>query len=57
MREKGNLPTDEFVERIPFEETRGYVKRVVGTWQTYGWVRDGSGVRDLSKYNQQALVE
>ena len=57
VREKGNMPTDEFVERIPFEETRGYVKRVVGTWQTYGWVRDGSGVRDLSKYNQQALVE
>ena len=57
VREKGNMPTDEFVERIPYEETRGYVKRVVGTWQTYGWVRDASGVRDLSKYNQEALVE
>jgi soluble lytic murein transglycosylase len=57
VREKGNMPTDEFVERIPYEETRGYVKRVVGTGHTYGWVRDASGVRDLSKYNQEALVE
>ncbi len=36
----GNLPTDEFVERIPFRETRDYVKRVTGTWQTYRWEFD-----------------
>ena len=29
------VPTDEFIERIPYPETRGYVKRVVGTWQAY----------------------
>ena len=29
------IPTDEFIERIPYPETRGYVKRVVGTWQAY----------------------
>ncbi len=31
----GNRPTDEWVESIPFRETRGYVKRVLGTYQTY----------------------
>ncbi|MCB9680919.1 MAG: transglycosylase SLT domain-containing protein [Alphaproteobacteria bacterium] len=34
VRERGNLPLDEFVERIPFRDTRGYVKRVTSTWQT-----------------------
>jgi soluble lytic murein transglycosylase len=33
----GNLPTDEFIERIPFKETRGYVRRVMGTWQILRW--------------------
>lgn len=31
----GNIPTDEFIERIPFRETRHYVKRVLGTYQMY----------------------
>ncbi len=31
----GDIPTDEFVERIPFRETRHYVKRVLGTYQMY----------------------
>lgn len=35
VREGGNVPLDEFVERIPYRETRGYVKRVTSTWQTY----------------------
>jgi soluble lytic murein transglycosylase len=32
---KGNLPTDEFVESIPFRETRHYVKRVSDSFLTY----------------------
>lgn len=32
---KGNLPTDEFVEHIPFRETRHYVKRVSDSFLTY----------------------
>ncbi len=51
----GNLPTDEFVERIPYDETRGYVKRVVGTWQAYRLVADGEPLLDLSRYNHQAV--
>ena len=29
---------DEFVENIPFDETRGYTKRVLGSWFTYHWL-------------------
>ena len=29
---------DEFVERIPYDETRGYTKRVLGTYFTYAWL-------------------
>jgi len=55
LREHGNLPTDEYVERIPFSETNGYAKRVVGTWQAYHWLHDGGDAFiDLSCYNKQA---
>jgi soluble lytic murein transglycosylase len=36
----GDVPTDEFVESIPIRETRGYVKRVLGTYQLYRVVYD-----------------
>jgi len=32
-RLRGDRPTDEFIENIPLRETRGYVKRVLGTYQ------------------------
>jgi soluble lytic murein transglycosylase len=55
LGEWGNVPTDEYVERIPFKETRGYVKRVMGTWQTERWqFDDGPEFYDLSKYNHMA---
>jgi soluble lytic murein transglycosylase len=52
----GNPPTDEWVERIPFRETRGYVKRVMGTWQTMRWQFDveEDGYYDLSAFNHAA---
>ena len=31
----GNRPSDEFVELIGYKETRGYVKRVVGSYRIY----------------------
>jgi soluble lytic murein transglycosylase len=52
----GNVPLDEYVEQIPFRETRGYVKRVMGTWQTMRYqFDDGSPFPDLSAFNHQAL--
>ena len=52
----GDVPTDEFVERIPFRETRDYVKRVMGTWQVYRWQFDASdpAFPDLSAYADHA---
>ncbi len=58
LREKGNLPTDEFIESIPYRETRGYVKRVLGTWQVYRTLYDdGPPFADFSAYNHVAKVD
>jgi soluble lytic murein transglycosylase len=35
LSERGNLPLDLFVERIPYKETRAYVKQVVADYFTY----------------------
>jgi len=35
LDQNGKLPFDEFVEAIPFRETRRYVKNVVGDYLTY----------------------
>jgi soluble lytic murein transglycosylase len=35
LRERGSLEMDEFVEEIPIEETRNYVKRVLDSFTTY----------------------
>ncbi len=52
-----NPPTDEWVERVPFRETRGYIKRVLGTWQTmrYHFDVDKTAFPDLSGFNHQAM--
>ena len=52
----GNLPIDEYVEKIPFRETRGYVKRVMGTWQTFRhrFDTDVPVFLDLSRFNHHA---
>jgi soluble lytic murein transglycosylase len=38
-----DLPLDLFVARIPFEETRGYVERVVGNLARYSFLSGGEG--------------
>ena len=38
--ERGNLNLDEFIEDIPFDETRGYTKRVLGSYFAYVWLSD-----------------
>ncbi|WP_242393426.1 transglycosylase SLT domain-containing protein [Anaeromyxobacter oryzisoli] len=35
LQARGDLDVDEFVEEIPFQETRGYVKRVLRSYATY----------------------
>ena len=59
LRERGNTPTDEFIEAIPYRETRGYVKRVLGTYQLYHVLYDAESADvplfiDWSAYNHQA---
>ncbi len=53
LREWRDVPADEAVERIPFLETRKYVKRVIGTWQTMRFEidRGESPFPDLSAWN------
>ena len=53
----GDLPTDQFVESIPFRETRHYAKRVSRTWQIYHLLYDnGPAFPDLSAFNQSAFT-
>jgi soluble lytic murein transglycosylase len=35
LRARGSLPLDAFVEEIPIQETRGYVKRVLRSYAAY----------------------
>lgn len=35
---RNSLPFDEFVEEIPYKQTRDYVKRVLSTYQTYHYL-------------------
>jgi len=39
----GDRPTDEFVERIPFDQTRNYVRRVTSAWARYRYLYEGTG--------------
>jgi soluble lytic murein transglycosylase len=58
VQAKGNIPTDEFVESIPFRETRRYVKRVMGTYQLYRMTYGtGSLYPDWSRLNHKALPD
>jgi soluble lytic murein transglycosylase len=43
VRERGGLPLDEFVEEIPVQETRGYVKRVLRSYAAYRLLYGGPG--------------
>jgi soluble lytic murein transglycosylase len=41
LGERGNLALDEFMETIPFDETRNYTKRVLASYFAYSWLYDG----------------
>ncbi|HVZ73612.1 MAG TPA: transglycosylase SLT domain-containing protein [Polyangia bacterium] len=38
LGERGNLATDEFMETIPYDETRNYTKRVLASYFAYAWL-------------------
>jgi len=43
QRALGNLELDEFIENIPLNETRGYVKRVMRSQRVYASIGDEAG--------------
>ncbi|MDB4967238.1 MAG: Lytic transglycosylase catalytic [Myxococcales bacterium] len=45
--ERAGLQLDEFVEAIPYDETRGYTKRVLASFFAYSWLYDTSAVPAL----------
>ena len=56
MERFGNVPVDQWVESIPFRETRNYVKRVSRSWQTDHLLYDeGPMYPDMSPYMEQAV--
>ena len=46
-RSRGTLPLDEFVEEIPIQETRGYVKRVLRSYAAYRMLYGRDGERPV----------
>ena len=36
--DRGNLDMDEFMETIPYDETRNYTKRVLASYFAYSWL-------------------
>jgi soluble lytic murein transglycosylase len=47
LEARGTLELDEFVEEIPIDETRGYVKRVLRTFAAYRLLSSGSASEPL----------
>jgi soluble lytic murein transglycosylase len=44
-QDKPGIPQDEFIDDIPFPQTQGYVKRILGTAEDYRYIY-GSGLVD-----------
>ncbi len=47
LGERGDLDMDEFMETIPYDETRNYTKRVLASYFTYAWLYGGKPVPTL----------
>jgi soluble lytic murein transglycosylase len=52
IRAKGELPLDAFVEEIPLDETRGYVKRCLRSFAAYRYLY-GTGPSRVPRVGQQ----
>ncbi|HUK65722.1 MAG TPA: transglycosylase SLT domain-containing protein [Anaeromyxobacteraceae bacterium] len=47
LRDRGGLPLDAFVEEIPVQETRGYVKRVLRSYAAYRYLYGSEDARPV----------
>ena len=56
IKARGHLPLDLFVETIPYEEARGYTKRVVASWATYRTLYGGEFADPLPYFSQKVRV-
>jgi soluble lytic murein transglycosylase len=41
LRERASLSLEEWIEEIPYDETRRYTRRVLQTWGIYAWLDEG----------------
>lgn len=57
LRDRGTMPLDLWVEEIPYEQTRNYVKGVTTTYWTYTWLYgEGDGWVSLP-YDLSGILE
>jgi len=56
IKARGHLPLDLFVEMIPYEEARGYTKRVIASWATYRTLYGGEFSDPLPYFSQKVRV-
>ena len=50
VKARGTLPLDQFVEEIPLDETRGYVKRCLRSFAAYQFLYNaGRGMPQLGQ--------
>ena len=54
MKARGALPLDVFVEEIPLEETRTYVKRCLRSFAAYQFLYGGGAAR-IPQLGQQLV--
>ena len=57
LKQKRHLPLDLFVEAIPYEEARGYTKRVNASRATYGFLYGKKGKDPLPYISQRLLTK
>jgi soluble lytic murein transglycosylase len=48
LAERGDVAMDEFMETIPYDETRNYTKRVLASYFTYSWLYGSKPVPKIS---------
>jgi soluble lytic murein transglycosylase len=56
MKARSHLPLDLFVEMIPYEEARGYTKRVISSLATYRSLYGGEFTDPLPYFSQKVRV-